>query len=251
MSMIPLDKLWSPAPANLVLSSDEVHVWCASLDQSASQVQQLATTLSADEQLRADRFRFEQHRQHFIIGRGVLRAILGRYMDIEPSQVQFCYGPHGKPALATASTAGMLHFNLSHSGGVALYAVARERQIGIDIEHLRSLSEVEPIAKRFFSTREYEELRALPPSQQHDAFFRYWTLKEAYIKATGLGLSLPLNQFEVSLAPGESAVLFSNPVDSQEASHWSLKELSPGHGYVAAIAVKGDSWQLKCYQWLT
>jgi len=249
MSMISLDKFWSPAPANLVLSRDEVHVWCASLDQSASLVQQLATTLSADEQLRADRFRFEQHRQHFIIGRGVLRAILGRYMNIEPSQLQFCYSPHGKPALADADTTGMLQFNLSHSGGVALYAVACERQIGIDIERLRPFSELEQIAKRFFSNREYEELRALSPSQQHDAFFRYWTLKEAYVKATGQGLSLALNQFEVSLASRESAVVLKTPVDSQEASHWSLKELSPGHGYVAAIAVEGDSWQIKCWQW--
>lgn len=248
--MIPLDSFWPPAPANLVLLRDEVHVWCASLNQSALRVQQLAKTLSADEQLRAERFRFEQHRQHCIIGRGVLRAILSRYIHIEPSQLQFCYGPYGKPALA-AGTAGMLHFNLSRSGGVALYAIARDRQIGIDVESLRPFSEVEQIARRFFSTREYEELSALPPSQKHDAFFRYWTLKEAYVKATGRGLSLPLNQFEVSLASEESVVLLRSPVDSQEVSHWSLKELIPGHGYVAAIAVEGDSWQLKCWQWLT
>ena len=246
-----VDTLWLPAPANLVLSRDEVHVWCASLDQSASRVQQLAKTLSVDEQLRADRFRFEQHRQHFIVARGVLRAILGRYMDIEPPQVQFCYGSHGKPALVEKDTAGMLDFNLSHSGGVALYAFARDRQIGIDIECLRPVSEVEQIAKRFFCEREYEELRALPPTQQQNAFFRYWTLKEAYIKATGRGLSLPLDQFEVSLASGESAVLLRSPVDSQKASDWSLKELSPGQGYAAAIAVKGDSWQLQCWRWLT
>jgi 4'-phosphopantetheinyl transferase len=145
----------------------------------------------------------------------------------------------------------MLQFNLSHSGGVALYAVACERQLGIDIERLRRFSELEQIAKRFFSNRDYEELRALSPSQQHDAFFRYWTLKEAYVKATSQGLSLALNQFEVSLASGELAVVSKTPVDSQEASHWSLKELSPGHGYVAAIAVEGDSWQIKCWQWLT
>jgi 4'-phosphopantetheinyl transferase len=116
-------------------------------------------------------------------------------MNIEPSQLQFCYSPHGKPALADADTTGMLQFNLSHSGEIALYAVACERQIGIDIERLRPFSELEQIAKRFFSNREYEELRALSPSQQHDAFFRYWTLKEAYVKATGQGLSLALNQF--------------------------------------------------------
>ncbi|MBR8838429.1 MAG: 4'-phosphopantetheinyl transferase superfamily protein [Stigonema ocellatum SAG 48.90 = DSM 106950] len=249
--MISLDRLWTPAPANLVLSKDEVHVWCASLDQSASRFQQLTKTLSQDEQLRADRFRFEKHRQRFIIGRGVLRAILGRYMNIEPSQLRFCYGSHGKPALATASPTGMLDFNLSHSGGVALYAFARDRQIGIDIESLRPVSEVEQIADRFFSIREYEELRAFPPSQQHNAFFRYWTLKEAYVKATGLGLSLPLNKFEVSLAPGDSAVLLKTSVDAQVPDHWSLMELSVGHGYAAAIAVKGDSWRLKYWQWLT
>lgn len=249
--MISLHRLGSPEPANLVLSTDEVHVWCASLDQSTTQFQQLAKTLSPDEHLRANRFRFEQHRQRFIIGRGVLRAIMGRYMNVEPSQLQFCYGQYGKPALATSTIPGMLNFNLSHSGGMALYAFARDRQIGIDIESVRSLSEVEEIAERFFSKREYEELRAFPLSQQHQAFFRYWTLKEAYVKATGRGLSLPLNQFEVSLTQGDSAVLLKTPIDSQEASHWSLKELNVGDGYAAAIAVKGNNWGLKCWQWLT
>ena len=246
--MISLDSLWSPAPANSVLPRDEVHVWCASLEQSTSQVQQLAKTLSPDEKLKADRFHFEQHRQRFIISRGVLRTILGWYTGIEPSQLQFCYGPYGKPALAI-DTASTLHFNLSHSDGVALYTLAYDRQLGIDIERLRPVSEIEQIAKRFFATREYEELRTFPLEQQREAFFRYWTLKEAYIKATGRGLSLPLDQFEVSLASGTAALTLLE--DAQEADLWSLKELSIGHDYTAAIAVKGDSWQLKCWQWLS
>jgi len=249
MKTISPDKQWLPAPANLILSRNEVHVWCASLDQSTFQFQELAKTLSPDEHLRANRFRLEQHRHRFIVGRGVLRTILGRYLNVDPSQLQFCYGPYGKPALVSANLSEMLNFNLSHSEGMALYAVSHEQQIGIDIESVRPLSEVEQIAERFFSNREYQELRAFPTSQQHTAFFRYWTLKEAYVKATGLGLSLPLNQFEVSVTPG-GVRLLKTPTDSQEASYWSLKELNVGNNYAAAIAVKGHSCQLKYWQWL-
>lgn len=251
MKTISANKQWLSAPANLILSRNEVHVWCASLDQEKSQFQQLAKTLSPDEHLRANRFRLEQHRQRFIVGRGVLRTILSQYLNVEPSQIQFCYGQYGKPALVSASFSKMLNFNLSHSGGMALYAFTRDRQIGIDIETVRPFSEVEQIAERFFSNREYQELCKFPSSQQHTAFFRYWTLKEAYVKATGLGLSLPLNQFEVSVTPGGGITLLKTPTDSQEASYWSLKEINVGDGYAGAIAVKGHNWQLKYWQWLT
>jgi len=247
--MKTLDMLWFSPSANFVLSKDEVHLWRASLNQPTSLVQQLAQTLSVNEQVRADRFCFEKDRWHFIVSRGLLRTILSRYLGMEPSQLQFYYGAHNKPALAATSSSSTLQFNLSHSHELALYAVTCDREIGIDLEHIRPISNTEQIAQRFFSDREYAVLCTLPQSQKQAAFFNCWTRKEAYIKATGRGLSLPLNQFEVSLTPGEPAALLGTLGEPQEASRWSLRELTPDPEYVAALAVEGNGWQLQCFQW--
>lgn len=240
--------LWSLPPAELVLSGGEVHVWRVSLDQPTSYCQQLRETLSADEQTRAERFYFEQDRQRFIVGRGLLRAILGRYLNIKPSQIQFCYGTRGKPSLA-ATTAETLRFNLSHSQGLALYAVTPEREIGIDIEYIRPLSQVEKLAERIFSEGEKAVFYTLPSHQQQEAFFNGWTRKEAYVKAIGDGLAQPLEQIEVSFKPGEPAKLRSIAGDSQAASQWSLQQLIPEVGYVAALAVEGHSGRISCWHW--
>jgi 4'-phosphopantetheinyl transferase len=239
--------VWLPPPPDLTLSRDEVHVWQADLDPPASRLQQLAQTLSADEHSRAKRFYFEQHRQRFIAGRGILRTILGRYLGIEPRQLQFCYGPRGKPALAETSGGSILQFNLSHSQGLALYAVTRDRQIGIDLECIRSISDVEQIAKRFFSAREYAVISELPPNQKQEAFFRCWTCKEAYLKATGEGLA-QLDRIEVLLTPGEPVTLLNVTGDLHTAQGWVLQELTPASGYLAALAVAGQGWHLSCWQ---
>ena len=185
-----------------------------SLDQTQSQIQSFLHTLAADEQARAERFHFERDREHFIVARGVLRAILGRYLNRAPERLSFCYGAHGKPALAGEAGADAIRFNVSHSHGVALYAVTRGREVGIDLERIRFDLAVLEIAERFFSRREVATLRTLPTEAQRQAFFRCWTRKEAYIKARGEGLSLPLDQFDVSLAPGEPAALLGTPTRS-------------------------------------
>lgn len=240
--------MWSFPPADLALSNNDVHVWRVSLDQPASRLQQLAQTLSADERTRAERFYFEKDRNHFIVGRGLLRTILGRYLDIEPGRLQFCYGARGKPALAETPGGSMLNFNLSHSQGLALYAVTCNREIGVDLECIRPMLEAEQIVLRFFSARENAVFRALPQSQKHEAFFHCWTRKEAYLKAIGLGLAQPLNQIEVSLAPGEPAKLLSIEGAPQESSRWSLLDLKPASGYVAALAVEGSAWHLASWE---
>ncbi|MFQ5794197.1 MAG: 4'-phosphopantetheinyl transferase family protein [Candidatus Bipolaricaulia bacterium] len=247
--MTAVDRLWGPPPANLALSNDDIHVWRASLDLTASRVQSLQHTLTPDELDRAERFYFQKDREHFIVARGLLRAILGRYLNVEPSQPRFCYSPYGKPTLVTTSGKNTLSFNVSHSYGLALYAVTHGRKIGIDLERIRADFACEQIAERFFSPQENVVLRALPASMKHEAFFTCWTRKEAYVKAKSEGLSLPLDQFDVSLAPGEPAALLSTNWDPQEASRWSLQALTPGPGYVAALAVEGYHWQLKCWQW--
>ena len=246
--MTALDCLWIPPPADLALSSDEVHVWRASLDLPASCIQSLQPTLAADELSRAERFYFQKDRQHFIVARRLLRAILSRYLDMKPGQLRFCYSDHGKPSLAPMSGQKTLNFNLSHSDGLALYGITRGREIGIDLERVRPVAEVEQIAERFFSAQENAVFRTLPASLKHEAFFTCWTRKEAYIKARGEGLSLSLDQFDVSLVPGEPAMLLSTRGDPREALRWLLRELMPGPGYVAALAVEGHDWRLAYWQ---
>ena len=242
--------LWRFPPETLVLARDEVHVWRATLDQqTASQIQSCYQNLSEDERARAERFHFERDREHFIVARGVLRAILGNYLNRAPECLSFCYSSHGKPALAGESDEDTIRFSVSHSHGVALYAVTRGRDVGIDLECIRFDLAVAEIAERFFSQREVAMLRALPADVQQQAFFRCWTCKEAYIKARGEGLSLPLDQFDVSLAPGEPASVLGTRPDPSEASRWSLQELISTPGYAAVLAVEGHQWRLTCWQW--
>lgn len=240
---------WCPPPPTITLASDEVHVWRANLTLSASRLESLEQTLSTDERERARRFYFQRDREHFIVARASLRAILGCYLDLKPDELRFCYGPHGKPALSSESLGGDLRFNLSHSGGLALYAVTRGREIGVDIERVRPELADGKIAERFFSPREVAALRALHPHLQLQAFFNCWTRKEAYIKATGDGLSLPLDQFDVSVVPGERAALLNTTHNLGESSRWLLRQLLPGADYIAALAVEGLDWRLQCWQW--
>jgi 4'-phosphopantetheinyl transferase len=247
--MTASDALWSPAPADLVLLNNAVHVWRVPLDLTASCVQRLQQVLSADEVGRAACFYFPRDRQHFIVARGVLRVILGRYLGVEPRQLCFCSSYYRKPALLPTCGGERLRFNVSHSHQLALYAVTYGREVGIDIEYIRTNFVCEEIAERFFSPRENVALGALPAHLKRQAFFNCWTRKEAYIKAHGEGLSLPLDQFDVSLTPGEPAALLATRGDAHEASHWSLRELTPGPGYVGALAVEGHDWRLTCWQW--
>lgn len=233
--------LWLTAPTNLTLLSDEMHIWRIELARPAPELQALQTTLSSDEIARAQRFYFEQHRQRFIAGRGILRTILGRYLGVEPQAVQFTYEPRGKPVLADTYSCSSLSFNLSHSQDLALCAVSSNRQVGIDIEHMRSVSDVEALAERFFAPREYAVVRSLPPEQQKQVFFRYWTCKEAYLKAIGVGL-VQLEKVEISLTPEQPAKLITD-------EEWSLIELLPADNYVGAVAVAGQNLHLKCWQY--
>jgi len=241
--------LWLPAPADWTLLCDDVHVWRADLDRPESQVRSFQQLLSADEVSRAARFHFQKDRHRFIVGRGLLRMILSRYLDVVPSQVRFDYTAYGKPVLAPMSVQETVSFNVAHSDRLALYAVTRDRAIGVDIEQIRSGIDYEQIAEHFFSPTENVLLRSLPAELRSIAFFTCWTRKEAYIKAHGEGLSLPLDQFDVSFIPGEPARLVHTMGDSSKASRWSLHELHPGSGYVAALAVEGHGWRVTCWQW--
>lgn len=241
---------WAVPPKDLTLTDDHVHVWRASLDQPADEIERLQSLLSPDEQERADRFHFSIHRDRFIVARGVLRSLLGRYLNLNPQAIGFVYSEKGKPSLAPEHNDPSLQFNLSHSQTLALYAIARNRAVGIDVEEIRDNYPHEKIASQFFSAEEVAVLQQLPPELKPQAFFNCWTRKEAYIKATGTGLSLPLDQFSVSLIPGEPAQLLQISGNPEEVKRWRLQEIRPGLGYAGAIAVSGHGWQAQFWQWL-
>jgi 4'-phosphopantetheinyl transferase len=239
---------WSLMPDRPLLGTGDVHIWRVSLDQPQAIVERFRQLLSVDEQARAARFHFERDRQHFIVARGCLRTILARYLEIDPREIQFAYTPYGKPELSPPSSqAQPLNFNLAHSGGFALYALTEVGEIGVDLEHVRPEFTGDDIARRFFSSDEIASLTKLPANVRHEAFFNCWTRKEAFIKAKGMGLSLPLDQFDVTLAPGEPATLLRTRWDESEASRWSLQAIDLGPGYVAAVAVASRDWELSFF----
>ena len=240
---------WREPPPDILLAPGDVHVWRARLDQPNAVVEQFWGTLSADEQERAARFHFPGGRDSYVVGRGILRELLSRYLGMQPSEVSLTYSAHGKPALAEGCGRLALRFNLAHSGRLALYGLVLDRLIGIDIEKHRPDFAGQRIADRFFSSRESDALRALPKEQREEAFLNCWTRKEAYIKARGEGLSFPLDAFDVSLAPGEPAALLATQGDPSEAARWTMFALSAGDGYAAALAVEGQGAVVSSFEW--
>jgi 4'-phosphopantetheinyl transferase len=219
---------------------DEIHVWHAALDREVNVLGQLEATLSLDEKARADRFHFANDRNRFVVARGLLRELLGRYLQQAPVGLEFSYGQHGKPSLSGGNASSGLCFNLSHSSGLVVYAIARERNLGIDVEHIRADSAGEDIARRYFSAREVSDLLTLPPEEKVEGFFHCWTRKEAYLKATGMGLQIPLDSFSVSLLPGEPAQ-FLGGVEPR----WHMDANHPADGYVAAVVHDGAPCSIK------
>jgi 4'-phosphopantetheinyl transferase len=231
--------------SRIALPEDEVHLWQVDLALVAKAEQRWEGILSADERARAARFHFAQDRQYFTATRALLRMVLGSYVDGDPKALVFRYSEKEKPSLASPRSASRVEFNVSHSGGVAMLAFARERLLGVDVEQLRENFDHEAIALRFFSEQELVQLAELKPSERFHGFFRCWTRKEAYIKAQGTGLSLPLHQFDVSLSPGDENALLSTRPDAIEAARWSLREVPASEGYLAALCVRGHGWRLK------
>jgi 4'-phosphopantetheinyl transferase len=228
-----------------MLPEDEVQLWRADLEAIGADESRWLQVLSSDELTRASRFHFSRDRQRFIAGRVLLRTILAGYLRTDAHSLTFSYSKKEKPSLALEQGDSGITFNVSHSGAIALLAFTRRREIGVDVEQVRPDSDLEAIARRFFSTHEQDQLSALPTEEQGDAFFRCWTRKEAYIKATGDGLSLPLNQFDVSLEVGDANALVATRPDGSEAGNWFLREVPAGPGYKAAICVRGKGWKLK------
>jgi 4'-phosphopantetheinyl transferase len=223
----------------------DVQVWRASLDAGRAARARLRALLTDDERSRADRFVLERDRDRFTVARGFLRAVLARHLGIPAGCVRLGYQREGKPVLEGSR----LRFNLSHSGDRALLAVTLDREIGVDLEVLRPLRDACLLAERYFAPAEVATLRALPAAARDAAFLRCWTLKEAYVKGVGVGLSMPLDRFEVAgYAPvgAETAVRVLDPPGD---TSWTLRTLDPGRGYVGAVAVRGSGYRLTSRVW--
>jgi 4'-phosphopantetheinyl transferase len=225
------------------------------LNLSTSWLQHFRATLSADELHRVQRFHFQVDRERFIAARGLLRTILARYLNLEPGCLRFSYDSAGKPRVAPAQTAASLSFNLSHSHDLGLFAFALGRQLGVDLERVDRDGLDEDLAERFFAPGEVAALQTLPLDRQLEAFYHAWTSKEAYLKARGEGLLVPLDEFEVSVDPDAPAALLHVRGDPGETDRWSLRTLYPTGQldaallYVGALAVAGHDWRLRCWQW--
>jgi 4'-phosphopantetheinyl transferase len=238
---------WVAPSEHLRLTGSAVHVWRAALNLAEARVAALEGLLNAEEQARARRLRFEDKRRAFVAARGILRSILGRYLSLSPQQVQFSYNAQGKPGLAGSQATG-LQFNLAHSGDLALVALAYARPIGIDLERLRPVEAMGKIVDAYFAPAERVAFDRLSPEHKLPAFFAAWTRKEAYLKARGEGLTLPLNQV-VTLSPGEAAAVLADEQRPPGATPWLLLDLEPGPGYTGALAVPGPVGELAAWQW--
>ena len=220
---------------------DEVHLWRWPLDIAPHDLAAAWTILDPDERARADRFHFPLDRTRFVAARAGLRRRLGQALDRSPETVRFIYGPFGKPALAHHGE--RLSFNLSHSGEVAVLAVATAFELGADIEQLRDI-DVPRLAAHTFAPAEAAQIASLPPADRQASFFRCWTRKEAYVKALGRGFDLPLASFTVSLAPGDAARLLHVQGEPDEAARWRVAHLEPAPGYVGAVAARRRGWRI-------
>ena len=229
------------------LGQAEVHVRIASLDRRQSELRFFESILAEDEINRANRFRFHKDRERFVAGRGLLRMILSSYVGVPANEIIFTYGCYGKPRLHRQDSRP-IEFNLAHSGGTAIYAITRDRPVGVDIEMIKDEFPLESVAEHFFSAVEVAALHSLPQPMQRIAFFKCWTRKEAFIKAVGDGLSCPLSDFDVSLTPGEPARLLSVRWGSDEA-HWSMEDIESVAGYAAAIVFSGPQCRMHVDQW--
>lgn len=225
------------------LASGDVHLWQIHLISPEDEVRRCRNVLSGDELERADRFVFEKHRSRYTIARAAMRKVLSEYLGIPPQKVAFSYGPQGKPALSPDLEQSGITFNLSHSGDYALLGVAQQLCMGVDIEMINREFGTEEIATRFFSPSENETLRAVPAEGKAQAFFSCWTRKEAYIKAVGGGLSIPLDSFDVAFGPGVSAALLRVQVPAHE--HWKLYDIPAPEGYAAALVIEGEGHRIQ------
>ncbi len=221
----------------MMIAPNDVWIFTADLDTRGAQLSGDLGLLSGEEKARFERFKVETPARRFVAARAFLREVLARIITTDSRSISFVYGPEGKPSLADREGLSRIEFNLSHSAEFAVLAVTRGRTVGVDVEYVRDSVEVESLAKRFFSARERESLLSLERGERQRSFFACWTRKEAYLKARGGGLTIPLDRFDVSLAPGETPCLLADRGDPDAPSSWQLHSLTLDPRAEAALAV--------------
>ena len=240
---------WRTPPPELSLPAHAIHVWRADLGLEAAYLRRLERNLSADERARASRFRFAPDRDRFVGARGLLREILAPYLDTSPWRLNFGYGAHGKPFLAEEEYS-TLRFNVSHSFDAMLLAIAHLREVGVDVESVRNIGHaIDGIGDTVLSEPEKQALARFDGEDKRTNFLRFWTLKEAYIKADGRGVSLPLKRIDVSAPDGRVTVLDEATGEWRRCARWKLRTLAPVPGYAAALAAEGQDWRLALWHW--
>ena len=220
------------------LAENEVQVWAQWLNVSVEQLANFSATLSSSEKERAAKFKFGVHRDRYIAGRGFLRQTLSRYLQIPPCELDFNYSANGKPTLISDAKSAPLHFNLAHSGDLALLAVTRMGAVGVDVESIRPVKDADYLVERFFSERENLLFQKLAPEEKPGAFFNLWTRKEALLKATGEGISGGLNRVEVSFLANEPACLLAINGSEEQAREWTLHAMQLAQNFVGAVAIQ-------------
>lgn len=232
-------EIWKTPPNPLLVNDQELHIWRVHLSFSEADIKHFRSILSADEIERADRFIRSIHGERFTIARGALRIILGRYLDFNPVDIQFEYNEHGKPLLQLPDSVERLSFNSTHSGEQAVIAVCRHSSVGVDIEGYRESLELEKVAQRYFSPAEVEAFNRMEESNRQVAFYRCWSSKEAFMKATGQGLSVGLNNFEVEMDPARKPAVIKTNDSLPSADTWECMEIPMGGMMAGVVAVEG------------
>lgn len=224
------DEFWQLLPEIFYLPDREVRVWRCNVKFPPVTVEALEKLLGEEEKAKAGRFHFPKDRDRYILGRGLLRLLLGHYLQRDPPSLQFVYSAKGKPFLKDEA----VQFNISHSGDMVLLGMSRDRAIGVDVEQIRPLPDALKLARRFFCEAEWEKIRGLPSNLTSRTFFTAWTRKEAFLKATGEGI-VGLKDVEVSLLPDEPARLYR--IEGKIAKGWQLESLDLGDDYAGAVVV--------------
>ena len=240
---------WNSAGEKLILPNNEVHLWSASVQENISYLNTYRHILSLEEKQRAERFKFKRDQDRFIIAHVLLRLVLSRYIKITPQAIAYSSNSFGKPNLKGCSDIETINFNMSHSNDHVLIAVANNLAVGVDIEWVRPIENANQIVETFFSAKEKVQFQSLSDHLKTEAFYSCWTRKEAFIKALGVGISLPLNQFSVSFLPGEPADLLEVPTTIEQPEFWTLEEFQVREGYVAAIAAQGTGLKFCYWKW--
>lgn len=221
------------------ISDNEIHIYQSYINKPPSETDNFRNILSQDELQKADRYKFDSDRNNYITCRAILRNILSQYTDFSPEDINFSYTDKGKPYLKNNE----INFNVAHSNNYAVYALIKEKEVGIDLEFLREIPDALKIASRYFSSSEITDLKKISDAKLDRAFLNCWTRKEAFIKATGDGLSYPLSDFSVSLDSDLPEILLIKKKPN-EIKKWSLYDVEVEAGYISSLAVMSQGMKL-------